>query len=72
MSLGASGYAERASEVDIMHAFGYGFPRFRGGPMLHADTLGLPAVVERVQRYATTQRRRLANVDAPRARRRRA
>ena len=31
------GIAQRASDIDIVYLFGYGFPPFRGGPMLYAD-----------------------------------
>ena len=30
---------------------GYGFPRHLGGPMFHADTLGLPNVLARIEAY---------------------
>jgi 3-hydroxyacyl-CoA dehydrogenase len=45
------GIAQRASDVDIVYLFGYGYPRFRGGPMFTADLIGLPKVLEAVQRY---------------------
>jgi 3-hydroxyacyl-CoA dehydrogenase len=45
------GIALRASDIDIVYVYGYGFPRFRGGPMFHADTVGLDKVHEAVQRY---------------------
>ena len=34
---------------------GYGFPRRRGGPMFHADTIGLAEVLAGVERYAREQ-----------------
>lgn len=40
----ADGIALRSSDIDVVYLTGYGFPRFRGGPMYYADTLGLPAV----------------------------
>jgi 3-hydroxyacyl-CoA dehydrogenase len=43
------GIAQRASDIDIVYIMGYGFPPFRGGPMLYADTVGL-IVVERAMR----------------------
>jgi 3-hydroxyacyl-CoA dehydrogenase len=46
------GIAQRASDIDVIYAFGYGFPRFRGGPMFHADTVGLDKVVAAIERYA--------------------
>ena len=45
------GIALRASDIDIVYIYGYGYPRFRGGPMFHADTVGLDKVLEAVQRY---------------------
>jgi 3-hydroxyacyl-CoA dehydrogenase len=46
------GIALRASDIDIVYLTGYGFPLYRGGPMFHADTIGLPRVVEVMARYA--------------------
>lgn len=37
--------AIRASDVDVIWQHGYGFPRWRGGPMFYADTVGLAEVV---------------------------
>ncbi len=45
------GIALRASDIDIVYVYGYGFPRFRGGPMFYADTVGLDQVFESVQRF---------------------
>ena len=45
------GYALRASDIDIIYLYGYGFPAYRGGPMFHADTVGLDAVLKRVQEF---------------------
>jgi 3-hydroxyacyl-CoA dehydrogenase len=45
------GYATRAGDIDIVYAYGFGFPRHRGGPMFYADTVGLPTVLARVQEY---------------------
>ena len=42
------GYALRAVDIDIIYLNGYGFPAYRGGPMWHADTVGLPKVCQRV------------------------
>lgn len=46
------GIAQRASDIDIVYLTGYGFPPFRGGPMLYADTVGLPHVVAAMEKYA--------------------
>jgi 3-hydroxyacyl-CoA dehydrogenase len=42
------GVALRASDIDVVYLTGYGFPAFRGGPMFHADAVGLPRVHERL------------------------
>jgi 3-hydroxyacyl-CoA dehydrogenase len=46
------GIAVRASDIDVVYLAGYGFPRPRGGPMFHADTLGLYNVVRSMRRHA--------------------
>ena len=33
----AEGIAEKASDIDLVEIHGYGFPRWRGGPMFHAE-----------------------------------
>jgi len=40
------GIALRPSDIDIVWIYGYGFPRYRGGPMFYADTVGLDKVYE--------------------------
>jgi 3-hydroxyacyl-CoA dehydrogenase len=42
----------RASDIDIVYLNGYGFPQHRGGPMLHADIVGLPNVARSLRRFA--------------------
>ena len=42
------GYALRAVDIDIIYLNGYGFPAYRGGPMWHADTVGLAKVYEKI------------------------
>jgi len=44
--------AARASDIDVVYLNGYGFPQHRGGPMLHADIVGLPNVVRSLRRFA--------------------
>ena len=39
------GIAQRASDIDMVYLTGYGFPVYRGGPMLYADEVGLYNVV---------------------------
>jgi 3-hydroxyacyl-CoA dehydrogenase len=45
------GVALRASDIDVVWTSGYGFPRYRGGPMFYADTIGLPALLEGMGKY---------------------
>ena len=45
------GFALRASDIDIIYLYGYGFPAFRGGPMFYADTVGLGKVLARVEEF---------------------
>jgi 3-hydroxyacyl-CoA dehydrogenase len=45
------GIALRAVDIDIVYLTGYGFPRFRGGPMFYADTVGLKNVVAAIEKY---------------------
>lgn len=45
------GIAAKASDIDIVYLTGYGFPRWRGGPMFYADAIGLPRVLDAVRRY---------------------
>jgi 3-hydroxyacyl-CoA dehydrogenase len=44
----AEGIAQSAADIDLVTVFGYGFPRWRGGLMHYADTLGVPHIVERI------------------------
>ena len=46
------GTAKRPVDVDMVFLFGYGFPRFRGGPLHYADTVGAKTLVERIETYA--------------------
>jgi len=45
------GVALRASDIDVVWTSGYGFPRYRGGPMFYADTIGLKAVYDGIHHY---------------------
>jgi 3-hydroxyacyl-CoA dehydrogenase len=45
------GLAYRAADIDVVWTAGYGFPRWRGGPLFHADTLGIARVVARIENY---------------------
>jgi 3-hydroxyacyl-CoA dehydrogenase len=44
--------AARASDIDVVYMTGYGFPVWRGGPMLYADTVGLYMVARRMKQFA--------------------
>ena len=46
------GIANKASDIDIAYIFGYGFPPYRGGPMLYADEVGLFNVTQAMHRFA--------------------
>lgn len=48
------GTAARAADIDVVWTSGYGFPRHLGGPMFHADRLGLPHVIQRIRHYHDT------------------
>jgi 3-hydroxyacyl-CoA dehydrogenase len=45
------GIAVRASDVDVVWCAGYGFPRWRGGPMYYGDTIGLDKVLAGMRKY---------------------
>jgi 3-hydroxyacyl-CoA dehydrogenase len=47
------GIALRSGDIDVVYVNGYGFPRYRGGPMGYADELGLANVVASMQKLAT-------------------
>src|SRR5581483_11799765 len=46
------GIAARASDIDIVYLNGYGFPVWRGGPMLYADTVGPYNVLRAIRGFA--------------------
>ncbi len=46
------GTALRASDIDLVKIHGYGFPRWRGGPMHYAQANGLDKVVEALSTFA--------------------
>ena len=50
------GIASKASDIDMVYLTGYGFPIFRGGPMLYADQVGLFNVAEAMKRFAKNPR----------------
>jgi 3-hydroxyacyl-CoA dehydrogenase len=44
--------ALRPLDVDVTLLHGYGFPRYRGGPMMYADTVGLASVLADIREFA--------------------
>jgi 3-hydroxyacyl-CoA dehydrogenase len=48
------GIALRASDIDVVYTSGYGFPRYRGGPMYYADTVGLKKIYDRILEFQRT------------------
>ena len=47
----SEGVAQRASDIDVVYINGYGFPIWRGGPMHHANAMGLQQVIEKLDKY---------------------
>lgn len=43
------GIAQRPLDIDVVLLTGYGFPRYRGGPLYHADRLGLPKILDDIK-----------------------
>jgi 3-hydroxyacyl-CoA dehydrogenase/enoyl-CoA hydratase/3-hydroxybutyryl-CoA epimerase len=54
------GILKNPADADIGVIFGFGFPPFRGGLLRYADSLGIPWVVARMERYAEKHGPRLA------------
>jgi 3-hydroxyacyl-CoA dehydrogenase len=48
------GIALRASDIDVVYTAGYGFPRYRGGPMFYADTVGLKVIYDKIMEFQKT------------------
>ena len=46
-----AGFAQRASDIDLIYVNGYGFPAHRGGPLFYADTVGLDKVAAKVLQF---------------------
>src|SRR3984893_5861711 len=47
------GVASRASDIDVVYLYGYGFPAYRGGPMFWAENeVGLKTALEKLQKYS--------------------
>ncbi len=45
------GKAQRASDIDVVWIYGYGWPPYRGGPMFWADTVGLKTIVAGLEKH---------------------
>jgi 3-hydroxyacyl-CoA dehydrogenase len=52
--------ALRASDIDVVYVSGYGFPAWRGGPMFHADRVGLRAIHDRIAQFHRSEGERWA------------
>lgn len=46
------GIAQRASDIDVVWLYGYGWPRWTGGPMFWANEIGLQTIVDGIRKYA--------------------
>jgi len=47
------GVAYRASDIDVVYLYGYGFPAYRGGPMYWAENaVGLKVALEKLRKYS--------------------
>ena len=45
------GIAQRASDIDVVYCYGYGFPRFKGGPMHTIESMGLDKAVTLLKEF---------------------
>ena len=48
------GIAQRPIDIDMVMLFGYGFPRYRGGPMKYADMYGLENIVADIKEFSAS------------------
>ena len=48
------GIAQRASDIDIVYLYGYGFPAHRGGPMFYGSMVGTDAVYRKLCAFRDT------------------
>lgn len=44
--------AVRPSDIDVVYTNGYGFPRWRGGPMKYADMVGLDKILSNIKKFS--------------------
>ena len=47
------GVAQRASDIDVVYVHGYGYPRWRGGPMFYAERQGLNRVADKMGEWGS-------------------
>lgn len=45
------GVARSAGDIDVVYNYGYGYPRWRGGPMKYIETVGLAAVADKIKSF---------------------
>lgn len=46
------GIAQRPGDIDVIYLFGYGWPRYTGGPMFWAENeVGLPTLLAKLEDY---------------------
>ncbi len=58
------GKAQRASDVDVVWIYGYGWPVYRGGPMFWAQSEGLPKIVAGLEKHGFEVARSLKDAAA--------
>jgi len=51
LALQKEGIVQRLSDIDVIWLHGYGFPRYKGGPMFQAQLLGAKKVAEQLAEY---------------------
>ena len=44
--------ALKPSDIDVVFTNGYGFPKWRGGPMKYADMIGLDKILKNIKKYS--------------------
>ena len=49
--------AIRPSDIDVVYTNGYGFPKWRGGPMKYADMIGLDKILSNIQKFSEEDKR---------------
>ena len=49
--------AIRPSDIDVVYTNGYGFPKWRGGPMKYADMIGLDKILSNIKKFSEDDKR---------------